>query len=246
MKYLVKNAADVNESNERSNTALDSAKTDEIKAYLKQIQDFIDSAKQGDIEKIRECLASDININAVNSDGKTALMWASKNGHFEIVKYLIANGANVNATGWYDYTALMVASQYGHLEVVKYLVENGADANQGALSASCYGHFEIVKYLVENGADVNAKDKYGNTALMAASQYGHFEIVKYLVQNGADVNAKGKDGYTALYLAKTDEIKAYLAQTIKLKELQDNFIGSVLENTDFIKGVCDESKQYAE
>ena len=87
--------------------------------------------------------------------------------------------------------------------------------------ASENGHFEIVRYLIQNGADTNAKTKSGRTtALMLASQKGYFEIVKFLVENDADMNAKNKNNETALDYAKTDEIKAYLAQTIKLKELQ--------------------------
>lgn len=82
------------------------------------------------------------------------------------------------------------------------------------------GNLEKVKECIENGADVNAKDVWGKTALRSASQNGHFEIVKFLIENGADMNAKNKNNETALDYAKTDEIKAYLAQTIKLKELQ--------------------------
>ena len=118
VKYLVENGADVNESNERGKTSLDSAKTDEIKAYLKQMQDFIDSVKQGKIEKIRKCIASDIkiNINAVNSDDKTALMLATEKGHFEIVQCLVANGADAD-------DGLKIACSKGDLAIAQYQIK---------------------------------------------------------------------------------------------------------------------------
>jgi len=48
---------------------------------------------------------------------------------------------------------------------------------------------------------VNAKDKYGETALMFAAEKGHTEIVQLLLQKGADVNAKTNSDRTALMLA---------------------------------------------
>lgn len=50
-------------------------------------------------------------------------------------------------------------------------------------------------------ADVNAKNKYGNTALMDAVFIGGLEVVKYLIKRGADVNAKDKYGDTELMKA---------------------------------------------
>ena len=59
-----------------------------------------------------------------------------------------------------------------------------------------------VKMWLMAGADINAKDKWGNTALMLASRYGHTDIVKMLIEAGANVNVKDKNGNTALELAK--------------------------------------------
>ena len=158
--------------------------------------ELIKSAEQGNLAKVKECLANGADVNA--DDGR-ALRYASNNGHFEIVKYLVKNGADVKNSG-----ALRGASEYGHFEMVKYLVENGANMNNGLSGASRNGHFEIVKYLVENGADVK-----NSGALRGASEYGHFEIVKYLVANGANVNV-GNCGKTAIDVAKNDEIRTFL------------------------------------
>ncbi|MGC9011263.1 MAG: ankyrin repeat domain-containing protein, partial [Candidatus Micrarchaeia archaeon] len=37
---------------------------------------------------------------------------------------------------------------------------------------------------------VNAKDEFGDTALMLAAENGHFDIVKLLVENGAKLDRK--------------------------------------------------------
>ncbi|MEM4295602.1 MAG: ankyrin repeat domain-containing protein, partial [Candidatus Anstonellales archaeon] len=54
-----------------------------------------------------------------------------------------------------------------------------------------------------NGADVNAKDKYGNTALIWATENNNTDIVELLIKAEVDVNVQDKDGRTALmYAAK--------------------------------------------
>lgn len=55
-----------------------------------------------------------------------------------------------------------------------------------------------VQALLRHGASVNAKDKYGQTALMWAAEQQEVEIVRLLLGAGANPNAKDKDGLTAL------------------------------------------------
>jgi ankyrin repeat protein len=59
-----------------------------------------------------------------------------------------------------------------------------------------------VKALIAAGANVNAKDRFGETALMfAAAVTRNIRIVKLLIADGADVHAKTEDGDTALIIA---------------------------------------------
>jgi len=63
-----------------------------------------------------------------------------------------------------------------------------------------------VHLLVEKGANVNAKDKYGQTALMKAiiANGGppHADVVRILIEKGADLNTKDVLGITALGYAR--------------------------------------------
>ena len=102
--------------------------------------------------------------------------------------------------------------------------------------ASKIGHFETVKCLVENGADVNAKDEYGDTALIIASEQGYLEIVKKLVENGADMNERNLYGRTAFISASHNghfEIVKYLDENGADVEAKDNSNNSY--NTALIK-----------
>ena len=72
--------------------------------------ELIKSASQGNLEKVKECLANGVSANVGNG---WALRNASQNGYFEIVKYLVENGANVNAEGKYCGTAIELAKNDG-------------------------------------------------------------------------------------------------------------------------------------
>lgn len=60
--------------------------------------------------------------------------------------------------------------------------------------------------LIAKGVDVNARDKYGNPALMYAAGYGKTEIVQTLIDKGADINAKNNGGQTSLMWASSSVI----------------------------------------
>ena len=78
------------------------------------------------------------------------------------------------------------------------------------------GNTGMVQRLLNQGIDVNAKDEFGDTALMYASAGGHAETVELLLSRAADVNARNVGKSTALDKAKfalpglyADEVESY-------------------------------------
>jgi len=79
------------------------------------------------------------------------------------------------------------------------------------------GNIETVKALLAKGADINAKDRYGETALIREiGGWRNIETVKTLLAEGADINAKDASGRTALMHAaeygKIEKVKILLAK----------------------------------
>lgn len=89
--------------------------------------DFILAVKKGKIDLVINLLSKNIDINATDLVGYTALCWASSKEHLDIVKLLINSKADVNAGA--DRTPLGLAAERGNIEIIKELLKAGADAN---------------------------------------------------------------------------------------------------------------------
>jgi ankyrin repeat protein len=94
------------------------------------------------------------NTNAIASDGKSVLHFASREGYLNIVECLIQHGniINVNVQDYMGWNALHFATRYGHVDIVQFLVNNGnvcldkvTTDNMTALQLACiHGHYDIV------------------------------------------------------------------------------------------------------
>lgn len=63
------------------------------------------------------------------------------------------------------------------------------------------GDVQAVLDLLGRGADIDARDRYGQTALMLAALAGHHEVVETLIAHRAKLNITAKFGLSALMLA---------------------------------------------
>lgn len=135
VQFLVENGADANARNDVGCGALEFSATDEIWEYLKPKASSVDKdlalinfAMRGNAEQVKSLVAQGADINATDSTGWTALMFAARDGHFEVVKLLLAKGANVNATTHKgNINALYLAQTK---EIAQILQEHGAKLPQ--------------------------------------------------------------------------------------------------------------------
>ena len=160
-------------------------------------------------------LRADVDVNAAEPDGSTALLWASYKDDLPGADKLIRAGAKVNATNDLGATPLWAASQNGSAAMVKRLLEAGADPNIALLAgetplmvAARSGFREVVEQLLAKSANINARGARGQTALMWAVSQKHPDVVKALLAHGADVQARS-DVWSEVMAVPPHSILAY-------------------------------------
>jgi ankyrin repeat protein len=158
---------------------------------------LVDMAEYQDWDGVLASISTD-DINALQPDGTSALLWAVYYEETDMVSLLLDAGADANAQNRYGLTPLIQSSIYGNGEIISLLLDAGADANAGTLlgdtalmNAAKAGTIQGVQALIAAGANVEARDdQLSQTPLMWAAVFDHADIVRILADNGADINAK--------------------------------------------------------
>jgi len=157
--------------------------------------------RTGQREAVLAAITSpDIDVDAREPDGSTALLWATYKVDHELVRALLKAGAKAKVSNLFGATPLGEAVKLGDVELVRLLLEAGADANsrnednQTALMlAASAGSLKIAELLIGRGADVNAVESFrGQNALMWAAAGNYPEIVDLLIAHRANVRLRAK------------------------------------------------------
>ena len=172
-------------------------------------QQIIKAVEDNNATEVTRLIQAGANVNARDSIGYTALMWAANHYSVDAAKVLIEAGADMNAKDNNGYTALMVTVGKGSFDVAKVLIEAGADLNarnndgETALMLTTYrNNARSAKPFIEEGTDLNARNNDGKTVSMCAAMYNAVDVLALLIEAGADINATDNDGKTALMLAE--------------------------------------------
>jgi len=179
------------------------------------------------------------NVNQLDHNGNTALMWASAEGNYDFVQLLIDNGADLNLQNFNGETALSLATARGFTNICSLLLEGGANPNLGNLDevtplhlAVANGHLETIRLLVKMGAFVNARDAEGDSPLHYAVREGQFEVLRCLVSEcKACVDVQNEDLETPLELASCLNETAmvqFLAPLSSDREIKGHEVDSML------------------
>lgn len=159
--------------------------------------DLMVAARDGMVEALTLLLTSvDIDIDAKDSDGDTALVYAtisdSSNGP-ECMRLLLDAGADVNVCGYKGYTPIMHAIRYGKTTEMHLLLGKGASTTTIAENGMCplqlaasEGDPDILRALMALDRTV---DRY-EYALHSAVVAGSAECVTILLEVGVNANCK--------------------------------------------------------
>ena len=158
-------------------------------------EDLLRAGAQVGVERlVQACLSKDVDINAKDDSGQTALHFATDKGHARVVELLLQHNppARVDLAMKSGESALMLAARNGYGNIVETLLDAGAEvdllANDGCTAvfrAVTHGRLDVTTMLIDRGADMNRIYSGRWTILLVAAAEGKPGIVRFLMQRGA-------------------------------------------------------------
>ena len=88
---------------------------------MKDVMALCWAAYQGDLDEIQRLVASGVNLDEADYDGRTCIHLAASEGKVDVVKFLIAKKVNVNPKDRWGGTPFDDAKRHGHQEVMTLL-----------------------------------------------------------------------------------------------------------------------------
>ena len=170
---------------------------------------IVEAARQRDAAAVAALLNHDVDVNASQPDGATALHWTAHWGDLTTTDLLLRAGAGVNARNAYGVTPLLLASMNGSAALVARLLAAGADPNLAhmtgqtpLMTSARTGSVEAVKSLLAGGANIAASEgTRGQTSLMWALAERHINVARVLLESGASATRGSKGSFTPLMFA---------------------------------------------
>jgi ankyrin repeat protein len=158
---------------------------------------LLESIKAGNLDGARFLLRQQVDVNARDAEGATALHWAVRDDATDIVRLLIRAGASADAANRNGVTPLVLAATNGSSEAIDLLLRAGADPNNALpdgqtplMTAARTGNAAAVATLLRAGADPNVHERrLGETALIWAAAENHGRVVAALAEYGAEVDS---------------------------------------------------------
>jgi len=167
------------------------------------------AAETGNIEVIKQHLATGVNVNAKNKYGRTPLHYAAGEGHKEIAELLIGGGADVNAQDRFGgETPLDVAIMKKEIEIGALLSSHGGKTGEELKAGEPFA--EAAKPERQARKIPERRTRKVPDTIHRAAVSGNIQAVKKHLAAGTDVNAKDDIGLTPLHYAATKEVAELL------------------------------------
>ncbi|MGE8078541.1 ankyrin repeat domain-containing protein [Peribacillus loiseleuriae] len=183
-------------------------------------EQLLQATERGETGSIRKLIKEGANINAQDSNRRTAIMIATYYNDVEAAKILIDAGADVNIQDNLKNTPFLYAGAEGYLDILKLTIQAGADpaitnryGGTALIPASEHGYVNVVKELLTHtNTNVNHINNLGWTALLEAiilndGAEKQQQTVQLLIDYGADVNIPDHNNVTPLQHAREKGFK---------------------------------------
>ena len=90
---------------------------------MKDVMALCWAAYQGDLDEVRRLVASGVNLDEADYDGRTCIHLAASEGKEEVVRFLIARDVNTNPKDRWGGTPYDDAKRHDHKSIMKLLKE---------------------------------------------------------------------------------------------------------------------------
>ena len=207
---------------------------------------------------VKKCIDLTNNINSLDKDGKTPLMYAAQcNADVRTTKYILDKGAKIDSKTNNEWTALMYAARYNpNPAVMEDLILRGASSEPNSVGltitmlAACNPNPGVLLTLLKYKDEINASTDKGKTALMYACENNQNAVViKMLIDKGADLSAKDSDGKTVREYMSANTSLTASDMGVAWKNLEENAVeqtenenNTVAEDNDKIADVNEQLK----
>lgn len=200
------------------------------------------AVSQNNIDVLSELILDDINLNALDKNGRSALHIASISGAGDALNWLLKGGDLVlDCVDQLDKAPIHYAAQFGHVQLIELLAKAGAKVDQlsdkklSALDLACAeGHCGAVVALLKQGANFTRVNSERLTPAQTALLKGHFSIVNVLLKAGDKSTSLGAFSHLPREEQQqlSTAVEQYAKQYPRVKEglVQHGFYKQALKN----------------
>lgn len=168
----------------------------------------------GNIDILKEILKLNIDINAVDIEGNSALHYALENTNYDIITELLKSGIDINILNKKDENIFTFIIENNDIKLLNLSLKFHGDMNKIInkeeklnvfLSAVKQERWDLVKIILKNknelNGDINSTDILWQTALNYAIIHKNLDGVKLLLANDIHVNTADINWKTPLMFA---------------------------------------------
>ncbi len=174
---------------------------------------LVQAARDNNLVLVQQLIALNADVNTTDTDGNTALIWASYFGYTDIVRSLVTvENINLDYVDNDGCSALRWAEQKRHAECAEILRQAGAISIQRTERTTPEITREEAAIRLQL---LGIRPEAYNSAICKASDESDNDLLRYLIIAGADVNSVADDGFTPLtnvsLYGNTDGLRLLLA-----------------------------------
>jgi len=178
---------------------------------------LMNAAKSGNDWEIKQLLDSNADVNKIDNEGWTALMYAVRfQDNVNIVNMLLKAGADVKIKNNFGNTALVIASCYNNNpqilnQLLKYYDSSSKEVLKSFIllitsnNTAEYTQLSKIKVFLNRSTPINSFYN-GKTPLMYAAEFSNStKLIKLLLDNDAIVTLRSTEGKNAYDYAVDNE-----------------------------------------